>query len=109
MPSSFKKIISDQLILCEQIFKKKKKKKKKTFNNNFFGDFRGCIFQLYSQKSYSNVMLENFFFVTITFTYSTSLLGSQDYRKIPSLGVFLRDPSPYLREFRRKLRKTPNA
>ena len=27
---------------------------------------------------------------------------------VPSVGVFLRDPSPYLREFRRKLRKTPN-
>ena len=27
---------------------------------------------------------------------------------MPSLGVFLRDPSRYLREFRRKPRKTPN-
>ena len=27
----------------------------------------------------------------------------------PSVGVFLRDPSPYLREFRRKPRKTPNG
>ena len=26
-----------------------------------------------------------------------------------SVGVFLRDPSPYLREFRRKPRKTPNG
>ena len=29
---------------------------------------------------------------------------------VPSMaGVFLRDPSPYLREFRRKPRKTPNG
>ena len=28
---------------------------------------------------------------------------------MPSVGVFLRDPSPYLREFRRKSRKTPNG
>ena len=27
----------------------------------------------------------------------------------PPWGVFLRDPNPYLREFRRKLRKTPNS
>ena len=27
--------------------------------------------------------------------------------KCPPRGVFLRDPSPYLREFRRKSRKTP--
>ena len=26
-----------------------------------------------------------------------------------SVGAFLRDPSPYLREFRRKPRKTPNG
>ena len=28
---------------------------------------------------------------------------------MPSVGVFLRDPSPYLRGFRRKPRKTPNG
>ena len=28
---------------------------------------------------------------------------------LPSVGVFLRDPSPYLREFRRKPRKSPNG
>ena len=28
---------------------------------------------------------------------------------MPSVEVFLRDPSPYLREFRRKPRKTPNG
>ena len=28
---------------------------------------------------------------------------------MPSVGVFLRDPGPYLREFRRKPRKTPNG
>ena len=28
---------------------------------------------------------------------------------VPSVGVFLRDPSPYLSEFRRKPRKSPNG
>ena len=28
---------------------------------------------------------------------------------MPSVGVFLRDPSPYLRDFQRKPRKTPNG
>ena len=28
---------------------------------------------------------------------------------MPSVGILLRDPSPYLREFRRKPRKTPNG
>ena len=28
---------------------------------------------------------------------------------MPSVGVFLRDPSPYLRELRRKPRKTPHG
>ena len=28
---------------------------------------------------------------------------------MPSVGVFLRDANPYLREFRRKPRKTPNG
>ena len=29
--------------------------------------------------------------------------------KMPSVKLFLRDPTPYLPEFRRKLRKTPNG
>ena len=28
---------------------------------------------------------------------------------VPFVGVFLRDPGPYLREFRRKPRKNPNG
>ena len=28
---------------------------------------------------------------------------------VPSSGIFLRDPSPYFHEFRRKPRKTPNG
>ena len=28
---------------------------------------------------------------------------------MPSVGVFLRDPSPYLREFGKKLQKTPKG
>ena len=29
--------------------------------------------------------------------------------RVSSAGVFIRDPNPYLREFRRKLPKTPNG
>ena len=36
-------------------------------------------------------------------------LGTQACRWDALRGVFLRDPSPYLREFRRKPRKTPNG
>ena len=36
------------------------------------------------------------------------LVGPRPVGGEPSAGVFLRDPSPYLREFRRKPRKTPN-
>ena len=36
------------------------------------------------------------------------LVGAGFVKKAPSMGVFLRDPSPYLREFGRKPRKTPN-
>ena len=28
---------------------------------------------------------------------------------VPSVGIFLKDPTPYLREFWRKLLKTPNG
>ena len=38
------------------------------------------------------------------------LVGPRHIGGVPSMGVFLRDPSPYLREFRRKKpRKTPNG
>ena len=36
-------------------------------------------------------------------------LGPGAIGGVPSVGVFLRDPSPYLREFPRKTRKTPNG
>ena len=35
--------------------------------------------------------------------------GPRPMDGMSSVGVFLRDPSPYLREFRRKPRKTPNG
>ena len=35
--------------------------------------------------------------------------GPRPIGGLPSMGVFLRDPSPYLRKFRRKPRKTPNG
>ena len=37
------------------------------------------------------------------------LMGPGPVEGVPSVGVFQRDPSPYLREFRRKPRKTPNG
>ena len=37
------------------------------------------------------------------------LVGPGAIDGLPSLRVFLRDPSPYLREFPRKPRKTPNG
>ena len=35
--------------------------------------------------------------------------GLRPMNGMPSVGFFLREPSPYLREFRRKPRKTPNG
>ena len=37
------------------------------------------------------------------------LMGPGPVGGVPSVGVFLRDSSPYLREFRRKPPKTPNG
>ena len=37
------------------------------------------------------------------------LVGPEPKGGVPSVGIFLRDPSPYLREFRGKPRKTPNG
>ena len=37
------------------------------------------------------------------------LVGRGPKGGVPSVGVFLRDPSRYLREFRRKPRKTPKG
>ena len=37
------------------------------------------------------------------------LVGPGPIGGMPSVGGLLRDPSPYLREFRKKSRKTPNG
>ena len=37
------------------------------------------------------------------------LVGPGTVGRVPSMGVFLRDHSPYLREFLRKSRKRPNG
>ena len=37
------------------------------------------------------------------------LVGPDPLGIMPSVGVFLRDPSPYLREFQSKPHKTPNG
>ena len=44
----------------------------------------------------------------ISFKANCPLVGSQTIGCVPSVGVFLWDSSPYLREFRRKPRETPN-
>ena len=38
-----------------------------------------------------------------------SACGTWDYKWNALRGVFLRDPNPYLRAFRKKPRKTPNG
>ena len=49
------------------------------------------------------------FVVVVGFKARLSHQGPRPIGGVPSLGVFLKDPSPYLREFRRKPRKTPNG
>ena len=52
---------------------------------------------------------------TVVYSYEVCVGDKADCLKkgprpgMPSVGVFLRDPSPYLRKFRRKPRKTPNG
>ena len=43
------------------------------------------------------------------FKANCPLLGPGPIGGVPSMGVVLKDPSPCLREFRRKPRKTPNG
>ena len=43
------------------------------------------------------------------FKANCSLMGPVPKLGVPSTGFFLRDPSKYLREFRRKRRKIPNG
>ena len=42
-------------------------------------------------------------------TANCPLVGPRPVKGVPFVGVFLRDPSPYLSEFRRKPRKTRNG
>ena len=44
-----------------------------------------------------------------SFKANCSLVGPGPTGGVPSMGLFLRNPSPYLREFLRKPRKTPNG
>ena len=47
--------------------------------------------------------------VVVGFESNCPLVGPKTIGGMPSVGVFLRDPSPYLRVFRKKPRKTPNG
>ena len=45
----------------------------------------------------------------VDFEANCPLVGPGPIEVVPSVGVFPRDPSPYLSEFRRNPRKTPNG
>ena len=45
----------------------------------------------------------------VGFKANCPLVGPGLIGGVPSVGIFLRDPSPYLLEFWRKPRKTPNS
>ena len=47
--------------------------------------------------------------LVVGFKAKCPLVGPGPIGGMPSVGVFLRDPSKFLREFRRKPRKTPNG
>ena len=47
--------------------------------------------------------------LVVGFKANCSLVGPGPIGGMPSVGVFLRDPRPHLREFRRKPRKIPNG
>ena len=47
--------------------------------------------------------------LVVGFKANCPLVGPVSIGGMPSVGIFLRDPSPYLSEFRRKPRKTPNG
>ena len=45
----------------------------------------------------------------VGFKANCPLVGPGITGRVPSVGVFLRDPRPYLRKFQRKPRRTPNG
>ena len=47
--------------------------------------------------------------LVVGFKANCPLVGSGLLGELLSVGVFLRDPRPYLSKFRRKPRKTPNG
>ena len=66
-------------------------------------------------KIYSKMILlmqdknEKIVVVVVNFVSNSPLVGPGTVGGMPSVGVFLRDPSQYLCEFRGKPRKTPNG
>ena len=50
-----------------------------------------------------------FYVVVVVVGIKADCLGPNPIGGMPSVRFFLRDPSPYLPEFRRKPRKTPNG
>ena len=68
-----------------------------------------CPFKLCHYQHFQRGLVS--WFVGCRFKANCPLVGPGPFGGVPSVGggVFLRDPSPYLREFRRKPRKTPNG
>ena len=68
---------------------------------------------LVSKFPFSNVTSEMSFICPFKadcrFKSNCFLVGSGTIGGVPSMGVFIRDLSPYLLELRRKPRKTPNG
>ena len=76
-------------------------KKKKIYYRQFFS-LSQVLFRIIS--FYNDWLL-----VGCRLKANCRLVGPEPMGDVPSVGVFLRDPSAYLREFRRKPRKTPNS
>ena len=51
----------------------------------------------------------NILVLVLGFKSNCPLVQPRIIGSTPSVGVFLRDPKPYLREFRKKTRETPNG
>ena len=83
---------------------------------HYQGMFQYCL--SFTSLNFNN-LLSNFLSFALIFVhkgwlvvgYKTNclLVGSGPVDGMASMGAFLRDPSPYFREFRRKQRKTPNG
>ena len=68
-----------------------------------------CVCAIESEVKLPQNFWENGWFVGCRFRANCLFVGPEPIEGVPSMGVFQRVPSPYLREFRRKPRKTLNG